>query len=409
MASIRAALQSELVPVFLAVFLGTGGYAVMIPVIPKLIDATGSPFLFGVTQSAVSLGSLLGAALLGWYSDYHGCRAAWLACGTLVMSGAALLLLGLVGLSRVGLVLRMNPGVMKALGAATAAHLVSGDATAEARVNSWMGAFFAAGFSLGAPLGGRLSRHGAKNSVGAAILMSALQLCIVFRSFPRGSKAKDADHGSQAFSQTPASALLKLWREGNVPIRVLLLANFFLGLSRQLVISTFQLFTQHRFGTTPEQFGYFLSAVALCFLVANVFVVPQFYKLSGVKQHHFFVAGCIAACFGRMGISVAPSLSLVVLSDLIVAVGDGLVSSSGTTLLSHLAPPSHRGLAQGAGASIQIAAGVVAPALSGWLFQGIGDFAPAAAAAIACVMAALMVLSTNAMFSALKLCEKTTE
>mmetsp|Transcript_112654 Transcript_112654/g.318253 ORF Transcript_112654/g.318253 Transcript_112654/m.318253 type:complete len:432 (+) Transcript_112654:85-1380(+) len=412
-------LWSRLVPVFLAVLLGTGGFAVLVPATPVLLEAAGSPLLFGMTQSAVSLCSLLASALLGWYSDLHGRRAAWIVFVTLVVCGSVPPLLGVVGLNRIGLILRMSPGVTKTLGSATVADSIAHDQKAQARANSLMAACFAAGFSLGAPLGGRLSRHGTTSCAAAAFFISVVQAFVVVLCFPRGGEAvspnqltvqhigvnapsergRDSSH-KKTSEEGPARALLQLWREGDVLVRVILSARSCLGFARMLIISTFQLLTQQRFGSTPEEFGYFLSAVGGCFLLVNALVVPQVFRLPGVPQHGFFVAGCILLCLARVSIAAAPSLALVVAAELVLALGDGLVSSSGTTLLSDLVPASQRGLVIGAGGSIETAAGVLAPAVSGWLFQNIGDFAPAAVSGVTCAMAAVVMLSASTSFAA---------
>eukprot|EP00928_Gymnodinium_smaydae_P033097 TRINITY_DN23807_c0_g1_i2.p1 TRINITY_DN23807_c0_g1~~TRINITY_DN23807_c0_g1_i2.p1 ORF type:complete len:426 (+),score=43.89 TRINITY_DN23807_c0_g1_i2:51-1328(+) len=398
----------QCLPAFLIVFLGTAGFAVMIPSMPILLAAAESPFFFGVTQSAISLASLVGASLLGWYSDIHGMRAAWLVYVLLMLLGNAPLLFDTVELSRIGFVLRMNPGVTRTLGAATVAYLVPCDQTEQARLSSLMGAFFAAGFASGAPLGGWLSRYGHVSNVAASIFIALVHLIVVLLCFPQDNRSNrvcqdgtdtDVSKAQVGVKQNPARALLQLWRESSVLVRGLLIARFFVGMARQLVISTFQLLTQQRFGMTAEEFGYMISAIGLCFLIVNAFVVPWLFKSVKVSQQRFFVVGCVLLCLARLGISAAPRIVLVLVCDLFVALGDGLVSSSGTTLLSNSVSASQHGLILGASGSIEIAAGVLAPVLSGWLFQNIGDFAPAAVAALACAIAAVMVTSAMRVVS----------
>lgn len=388
-------------------FLGTAGVAVLLPVTPQLIDAEGSPFLYGLTQSCVNLMALVGNAVLGWHSDLHGRRAAWLVFAASICLGTVALLLDVMPLNRLGLILRMNPGVTITLGAATVADFVA--SSMRARANSRMDAFFAAGFAAGAPLGGRLSRYGRWSNVVAALFAGLLQIAVVARCLPRRdtvtasaaepapAAAAEAGDPPACDAKNPGRALLRLWLDGGEPIRVLLVARFCVGLARMLVISTFQLFTQRRFGTTPEEFGYFLALVGVSFVVMSAFVVPQILRFPGVSQQRFFLLGCVVMCVARLGIAAAPTLALVLAADLLVALGSGLVSSSGKSMLSDLVPPSRRGLVLGAGGSVETAAGVIAPAIAGWLFQKIGDFAPAAFAALVCAAAALVVGFASAL------------
>lgn len=89
-----AGFQLSELPILLAMFSSIVGYAMVLPLLPALLDAESlGPTLYGAVNSLGNFVALVAATALGRLSDLHGRRPALLVCA--VAGGAGTILLGM--------------------------------------------------------------------------------------------------------------------------------------------------------------------------------------------------------------------------------------------------------------------------------------------------------------------------
>ena len=359
--------QAAFAFIFVTVLLDMLALGMVIPVLPKLIES----FVAGDTARASEYVGLFGAvwALMqfvfspvqGALSDRFGRRP--------------LILVSNFGLGVDYVVMALAPN----LGWLFAGRIVSGICSAsvstafayiadvtppEQRAGRFgmIGAAFGAGFVIGPAVGGVLGAFDPRLPFWAAAVASLLNgfygLLIVPESLPTERRTAFAWRRANPVGSL---TLLRTHRE----LYGLAAANFLAQLAHVALPTVFVLYAGHRYGWGERAVGLTLALVGICAIIVQAGLVGRFVKRFGERG-----ALAIGLLFGALGFAiygVAPSGWLFCVGVPLMALW-GLASPAANGLMSRHVSPSQQGQLQGANASIQGIANLVAPVIFAQLF-----------------------------------------
>jgi DHA1 family tetracycline resistance protein-like MFS transporter len=353
--------------IFVTVLLDMLALGMVIPVLPKLIEsfvsgdtARASEYV-GVFATVWALMQFVFSPVQGALSDRFGRRP------VILVSNFGL------GLDYVVMALAPNlawlfagrviSGICSA-SVSTAFAYIADVTPAEQRAARFgmIGAAFGVGFVVGPALGGVLGAFDPRlpfwAAAGASLLNGLYGLLVVPESLP-------------AERRTPFS-----WRRAN-PVGSLLLlrthrelyglaaANFLAQVAHVALPTVFVLYADYRYGWGERAVGFTLALVGACAIVVQAGLVGRVVKCFGERG-----ALAIGLLFGALGFAVygvAPSGWLFCVGVPLMALW-GLASPAANGLMSQRVSPSAQGQLQGANASIQGIANLVAPVIFAQLF-----------------------------------------
>lgn len=354
--------RASLGVVFFTVFIDLLGFGIILPFLPYYaVELGASGMELGIILTSYSLAQLIGAVLLGRFSDRFGRRPILLlslagASASMVWSGLATSLLTL-SLAR-GLA-----GVFG--GSISTAQAYIADVTApreRAKFMGFLGAAIGLGFVLGPALGVLLDAFGT-GFAGAAFTAAGLAAAnLVFAVFRlRESKAAE-------LAPPPRRSPGDWWRAlGRHGVWQVLLATFFTTLAFVGMETTFALFGESRFGMDERSFGLALVFVGVVMVVVQGGMIGPLTRRLGVRA--VAAAGGLVMGAGMVAVSLSPTMALAVLALGALATGQGLSVPTHSTLISQLADAGEQGSILGARQSFGAAARAVGPLVAGSLYD----------------------------------------
>ena len=359
--------QAAFAFIFVTVLLDMLALGMVIPVLPKLIES----FVSGDTARASEYVGLFGTvwALMqfafspvqGALSDRFGRRP------VILISNFGL------GLDYVVMALAPNlawlfagrviSGICSA-SVSTAFAYIADVTPAEQRAARFgmIGAAFGVGFVVGPALGGVLGALDPRLPFWAAAAASLLNWLYGLLVVPESLAPE---------RRTPFS-----WRRAN-PVGSLMLlrthhelyglaaANFLAQVAHVALPTVFVLYASYRYGWGERPIGFTLALVGVCAILVQAGLVGRAVKRFGERG-----ALAIGLLFGALGFAVygvAPSGWLFCIGVPLMSLW-GLASPSANGLMSRRVSPSEQGQLQGANASIQGIANLVAPVIFAQLF-----------------------------------------
>jgi DHA1 family tetracycline resistance protein-like MFS transporter len=359
--------QAAFAFIFVTVLLDMLALGMVIPVLPKLIEsfvsgdtARASEYV-GVFATVWALMQFVFSSVQGALSDRFGRRPVILVSNFglgldyIVMALAPNLAWLFAG--------RVISGICSA-SISTAFAYIADVTPAEQRAARFgmIGAAFGVGFVVGPALGGVLGAVDPRlpfwAAAGASLLNGLYGLLVVPESLP-------------AERRTPFS-----WRRAN-PVGSLMLlrthrelyglaaANFLAQVAHVALPTVFVLYAEYRYGWGERAIGFTLALVGVCAIVVQAGLIGRAVKRFGERG-----ALAIGLLFGALGFAVygvAPSGWLFCVGVPLMALW-GLASPAANGLMSQRVSPSAQGQLQGANASIQGIANLVAPVIFAQLF-----------------------------------------
>jgi DHA1 family tetracycline resistance protein-like MFS transporter len=350
------------------------GFGILIPLVPYMGTRLGAtPAIITPILGSYSLCQLLAAPLWGALSDRYGRRPILItsmlgACGSYV-------LLGLSHSVPMLLLSRALAGFMA--GNITAAMAYASDISSSAQRARSLGAVGAAigvGFMLGPAIGGALAGEhaGSADFLRPALLAAALSVCaalLVLWILPE-SRTREA---RGTIGQPRRVSRYVLLRERRV-LRWLMLATLLVTFSQSSVDSILALWAMDRYGAGPRTVGLGILALAIIAVAMQTAGVRRLVPRWGEWR----LAGFGIACWvvGMSAVAVSASLYCVLPGLVLCALGSGAFTPSGSALASHQAQAHNRGAVLGAYQVGTSLARVIAPFISGPVFQRFGPGAP---------------------------------
>ncbi|MFL6261489.1 MAG: MFS transporter [Thermoanaerobaculia bacterium] len=371
----RAAPRKRaLLTVFLTILLDLIGFGMILPFLTFYAqEFHATPLRIGLLFSSYSLTQLLCAPLLGRLSDRVGRRPVLL--GSIAGSALSYVVFAFAPSYAVLLLARSLSGVAAANYAIAQAYMAD-VSTPEGRSKAMglVGAAFGLGFVLGPALGfmlffSPLAHLGPRLVPLVAAGLSTLNLLIAAAALPESlSPELRRSAAARGGSWLGFSDLLAVWRD--TPLRGLMVLFFLVMLCFSMMETTLALFCQARFG-----FGY-RETSGLFVFVGIVLVIVQGGLLGRLVrrfgERRLILSGIVLMALGLILLPVGMKLWFLLVSLLLLAVGNGIHNPSTTGLLSRLAGEESQGSTIGLSRSFGALARILGPPAGTWIFGAAG-------------------------------------
>lgn len=350
--------------IYIMGFLDLLGVSLILPLILPVVNSLGASHIAaGCITSLYGAIQLLSSPVAGWWSDGMGRRPVLLVCT--LATALSYVLLGASSSLLVIVIARVIAGVFKHSQTMCRAVLV--DVTGVQDRSHVFGTFNATssmGFIVGPMLGGHLSElpngFTVVCNLAAALFIVDFVLCWVF--IPEKSS-----HQSRVEAKTPSSQARQSRSfihdiEWSIFWDVFLI-RFFLSFSSLVYRSNFSLLIKENFGASPKVIGYLISFQGIISATAGFLTgrVSRFYKNSSQELFH----SSILLCFALFGLTVAPSLPILVMCLVPLCTSTAVIRVSSTAVTIGRCKPSQVGSITGFGQSIASVARMVTPLVAG--------------------------------------------
>jgi DHA1 family tetracycline resistance protein-like MFS transporter len=220
-----------------------------------------------------------------------------------------------------------------------------------------LGAAFGVGFIVGPAVGGLLGSVSLRAPFWGAAGLSLANACYGYFILPESlpPERRSPFHWKRA---NPIGALRLLRR--HPMLTGLALAGFFSMLAHDSLPSTFVLYGDYRYGWTEKTVGLMLAAVGVATMIVQGGLVGRI--VSALGEPRALAAGFICGAIGMAIFGLAPTGALFMAGIPFTALY-GLASPSLRSLMTQHAGPNEQGQLQGATASINGIASLIAPLL----------------------------------------------
>lgn len=365
--------NKRLATIFLIVFVDLLGFSLILPLLPYYAETFGADaFITGLLVASYAVAQLLGAPLLGRWSDRIGRRPVLLVSilGTFI----GFLLLGFANALWMLFVSRVIDGLTG--GNLTVAQAYITDITDQknrTKALGMIGAAFGLGFIIGPAVGGALSVFGYAVPAFVAAGLSFVNLIAAFLFLP---ESLTVERRTALVSQKkPPFTLSALWQALNRPrVGPLLHTRFFFSLAFAMFQSIFALYAQYRLGLTAQTTGYVLAYVGLLAVFVQGFAVGKISNRFSDRQI-IFVASIVMG-LALLAWGLAPNLITVLIILAPMSFAGGTLNTVLSSALTKSVYPEEIGGTLGLAASVESLTRVIAPSVGGFLFQVLGFWAP---------------------------------
>ena len=343
------------------------GFALIIPILPRLIEefeggsVAEAAVTYGLLVTLYSLMQFLFAPLLGSLSDRFGRRPVVLA--SLFGSGLDYFLLAFAPNLTWFFIGRAIAGITGANFAAATAYIADISPPEKRAANfGLIGAAFGLGFILGPALGGLLGNVGLRVPFLVAGALTLLNWLYGWLILPESL----APENRRAFSWTrsnPVGALLDLKR---YPMALGLTGTYFLiSLAHQSLPATWVLYTSHRYRWSSGETGLSLAIVGLMGAIVQLGLTGPIVKRIG--EQRTVLTGLTVATLTYIGYGLA-SESWMIYALLTVGSLGGITGPAVQALISRDVGPDEQGGVQGSLTSLASISGIIGPLLLSHLF-----------------------------------------
>lgn len=355
--------------VFLTILLDLIGFGMLLPLLPfYALKLNASPTQIGLLFSSYSLTQLLFSPVLGRLSDRVGRRPVMLI--SILGSAAAHLMFATADTFALLVVARSLAGVAASNYSIAQAYMAD-VTTAEnrSRAMGLVGAAFGIGFVVGPGLGSvlALTPMGAPAVPYAAAALSALNFLLAL-TWLTESLPREVRERSQARPWVDPQGFVRLWH--NPPLRGLMLLFFLVMFCFSLFEATLALYCHRQFGFDEHRTSLLFVYVGVILAIVQGGLLGRLIRTFGERR--LIVGGIALMAVGLTALPLYPSLALVMVSLLILAVGSGVHNPSVTGLLSQLADEDSQGSTIGVSRSFGALARIFGPVTGTLIFGRAG-------------------------------------
>jgi MFS family permease len=348
------------------------GFGILIPLIPYMAMRFGaSPALITPILGVYSLFQLIGAPIWGSLSDRFGRRPILITS----MLGAAASYLLLAWASNIAtlFVARALAGFMAGNIAAAMAYAADISTPANrARSLGTVGAAIGVGFMLGPAIGGALAGEQLQSAdfMRPALCSAGLSVLAALLVFFR---LRESRGPHQVAAHEAARSRLALLRARPV-LRWLTVAAMLVTFSQSTLDSTFAIWAMDRYAVGPRTVGLAMLALAVVAVLMQTVGVRRLAPRLGEYRLAWIGIACWVC--GMFAVALSSSLLLVLPGLALCGLAAGSFTPGAAALASHQADAHNRGAVIGTYQLGTSLARVLAPFLSGAVFEHFGVGAP---------------------------------
>lgn len=369
--SSQKSAKSPLLILFLVVFIDLLGFGIVIPILPYYARQYGaSATVLGLLMMSYSAMQVVFAPVWGKISDSVGRRPILLM--SILGTGLAFLILGFARTLAMLFVGRLFAGLCGANISTAAAYIA--DSTSEenrAKGMGMIGAAFGLGFVCGPALGGMLSVWGYDAPMFAAAILAGLNFVFAYLALPEPLKNK-IERAKNRVNRWDRETFASVFSRPRV--RSAILIFFVTTLAVTQMEATFALYMLDEFHYNARQAGVMLGAVGLIMVVIQGGLIGRASKKYGEVALISF--GSVALGVGLVGFGLAPSLRLVMTALGAMAIGQGFLNPSLSSLCSKAAESNRKGATMGFYHSAGSMARVIGPPAAGLFYDKLGHHSP---------------------------------
>lgn len=363
--------KSPLLVIFLVVFIDLVGFGIVIPILPYYAKQYGSTaFMLGWLMTSYSALQFVFAPIWGRVSDQIGRRPVLLY--SMLGTALSLVALGAAGSLALLFAARILAGICGA-NISTATAYIADVTTPRNRAKGMgmIGAAFGLGFIFGPAIGGVLSRFGyGVPMYFAAALSGANILFAYFRLREPAINAKIREsHRHKRFDRKAIEAAM-----GSTGSRVAIVAFFLVTLAVTQMEVSFALFLQARHDLGAHSAGWLLAFLGTIMVIIQGGMIGRLSKRFGEQK--LVIVGTVAMAVSLILLGQSQSIPTILTALALLAVGNGVVNPSLSSLASLGASAEHRGMTLGVYQSAGSLARVLGPPIAGFCFDKISIAMP---------------------------------
>lgn len=361
-------MRKPIVVIFITIFIDMLGFGIIIPILPVFAKELGAEnYQVGLIAMSYPVMNFLFAPFWGSLSDRYGRRPIIL--GSVFITTVAYLIFS----QSVGLWILLLSRVMSGIGSANlsvAQAYVADVSRPEERAKSMglIGAAFGLGFIIGPTAGGylkSLSSYGHVDWVGyGAAAICLVNLVLAYFYLPESLKDRKKD---LTFNFKVVSGIVRELRRP--VIRELLLINFIFITAFMIMQIAATLFWRETIGLTEIQMGYMFAFIGALTVVVQGGLVGRAVNYFG--EFRLVTIGSVLSIVAFAMIPwVTPEsfIPLELIAFALLALANGCITPSITSLLSKSADPKEVGQVLGVNQSFGSLARAAGMALSGFLY-----------------------------------------
>lgn len=378
---------SPLIPIFLTVFIDLVGFGIIIPALPFYVRSFGADAgTLGLLTATFSLMQFLFMPILGDLSDRLGRRPVIIF--SLIGTAVSALLMGVAN-TWGGLALLFVARALSGISGATisTAQAYIADVTTPEKRAAGMGLIgvaFGLGFILGPTFGGILShRFGVTVPFLFVAVLALANAGLAWWMLPEPERRQ-----APTAKDSRMLAIKEALGRGETAIPIHLFSLTILAFTN--LETTLALLTLDRYGLTSEQTGYLFAYMGVLITVVQGGLIRRLVPLLG--EQRLVWIGTASTGLAMLLIGVRGELAFLILALGGVALGQGVLNPSLSSLLSRQAPEGKQGLILGVSQSLGSLARVVGPIMGGFLYSRVGMAAPYVAGGILMLCASAMGL-----------------
>jgi MFS transporter, DHA1 family, tetracycline resistance protein len=360
------------------------GLGIIIPVLPLYVKSFGlTPFTVTLLLSIFSLFSFLSAPFLGALSDKIGRRPVLLisiastALGWLIFSLARNLPMLLIG--------RIIDGIAAGNFSTAQSSIsdLSKDSKERAANLGIIGMIFGLGFIIGPFIGGILSKVSPSFPFLFVSILAFVNVTLAYFFLPETNKHIDK---SKKIIWNPSRPLITAIR--NKKLRTLYLVWFIFNIVAVVGNSVFALYLSQIFGFSAFTTGLFFTGLGVILTLNQGFLIRKFW-LGKFKEKQLIIIMLGFFAFGFLSMTF-PFIWFFILGMIFTAFGQSTLNVAMTSEIVGEASITERGESVGILSAIASAAMVLAPLISGSIFQ-IKPFLPYILCSILSVLALVIM------------------
>ena len=225
-----------------------------------------------------------------------------------------------------------------------------------------LGAGFGAGFIVGPAIGGFLGEYGPRTPFYAAAGLTLTNVIYGFFVLPESLKA-DHRRPFDLARAHPLGAFRQLWQ---YPVVISLLVVYFCYLLGHFALpSTWAFFTIEKFGWSPRDIGFSLSAIGVAMIFVQAYLIRQVLPIWGPTKTA--IVGLVATTVSFFGYAFVP-YAWMMYPVIVIGSLQGFVGPSVQGIMSARIPANAQGELQGAIGSMSGLVAILSPPFMTQLF-----------------------------------------